>query len=276
MKLFEESVIVKDSKISEYTWVRIGSIINGVCIGTDVFIGFNCKINNAYIMDNVQIASKVSIGDIDGKSTIINKYVWVGAGAFIQSGVVIGEGSIIGAGTVVGNDIPPYSIVVGVPGKIIKKRECNIDTKPEFRNFLESMYKQNHNGFGLKKGIDSNYISAEIISNNNYLIGKTNILVGKAELNGGIIIGDNASIGNNNIFEGAGKISIGNNSTIGNNVHIVSNSHDYTKLSLPRTFLPVNIGHNVSIEDNVTILGNVTIHDGAKIYRDSLIIKDVF
>lgn len=275
MKLFEENIVIRDSQIGEYTWIRIGSIINKVSIGTDVFIGFNCKINNAYIMDNVQIASKVSIGDINGKNTVINKYVWIGAGASIQSGVVVGEGAVIGAGTIVEDNVPPYSIVVGVPGKIIKRRECNMDTKPEFRNFLKRMYEEDHKGFGIKKGIDSNYISADIISYNDYLIGKTNILIGKAELKGGIVIGDNVSIGNNNIFEGAGKISIGSNSTIGNSVHIVSNSHDYTKLSLPRTFLPVSIGNNVCIEDNVTILGNVTINNGVKISRGSLIIKDV-
>jgi galactoside O-acetyltransferase len=40
----------------------------------------------------------------------------------VVDGVIIGEGSIIGAGAVVTRDIPPYSIAVGVPAKVISKR----------------------------------------------------------------------------------------------------------------------------------------------------------
>ena len=275
MRIIEENVVIKDSIISEYTWIRIGTIINKVSVSNDTFIGFNCEINNSCIEENVQIASKVSIGNINGKLTVINKYTWIGAGASIGGGVVIGEGSIIGAGTLIDRDVPPYSIVVGVPGKILKKRKCYMDAKPEFRNFLKSMYKQNCNGLAIRKGMDKNYISADITSND-YSIGVKNILIGNAELKGGIVIGENVSIGNNNIFEGAGKITIGNHSIIGNSVNIISNSHNYTRLSLPRILLPVNIGKNVCIEDNVTILGNVNICDGVKIKKGSLILKDVF
>lgn len=56
-----------------------------------------------------------------GDITIGND-VWIGYGAIIMSGVTIGDGSVIGANAVVANDIPPYSIVVGNPGKVIKTR----------------------------------------------------------------------------------------------------------------------------------------------------------
>jgi acetyltransferase-like isoleucine patch superfamily enzyme len=48
--------------------------------------------------------------------------VWVGAGAMILSGVKIGNGAIVAAGAVVAKDVPPYSIVGGVPAKVIKMR----------------------------------------------------------------------------------------------------------------------------------------------------------
>ena len=40
-----------------------------------------------------------------------------------MAGVTIGKGSVIGAGSVVTHDIPPYSVAVGCPAKVIKKRK---------------------------------------------------------------------------------------------------------------------------------------------------------
>ncbi len=55
-------------------------------------------------------------------SIIIEDDVWLGYGCMILSGVKISKGSVIGSGAVVAKDIPPYSIVVGNPGQVIKKR----------------------------------------------------------------------------------------------------------------------------------------------------------
>lgn len=51
---------------------------------------------------------------------IIEDNVWIGDKATILAGVKIGEGSVIGANTVVTKDIPPYSVAVGNPVRIIK------------------------------------------------------------------------------------------------------------------------------------------------------------
>lgn len=52
----------------------------------------------------------------------IGNDVWIGYGATILSGVHIGDGAVIGAKTVVTKDVAPYAIVVGNPGRMVKKR----------------------------------------------------------------------------------------------------------------------------------------------------------
>ena len=95
------------------------------------------------IEDNVLIASKVFISDLDhgyyssdtifdinitpierklfSKPVIIHKNVWIGENVSILSGVEIGENSIIGAGSIVTKNIPMNTIAVGNPARVIKK-----------------------------------------------------------------------------------------------------------------------------------------------------------
>lgn len=54
--------------------------------------------------------------------TCIGNDVWIGTNAIIMDDITIGDGAIVGAGSVVTKNIPPYSIVVGSPAKIIKYR----------------------------------------------------------------------------------------------------------------------------------------------------------
>jgi carbonic anhydrase/acetyltransferase-like protein (isoleucine patch superfamily) len=94
----------------------------------EIFIGESSNVqDNAVIHTSkgfpVHIGNQVSIGHgaiLHGCR--IRDRVLVGMGAIVLNGAVIGEDSILGAGTVVteGADIPPGSLVLGVPGKVIK------------------------------------------------------------------------------------------------------------------------------------------------------------
>lgn len=94
----------------------------GIKIGNYVRIAAYTVINSVdheYRDKNEKIYKQ---GYIKGR-IVIEDDVWIGAGVIITRGVRIGQGSIIGAGSLVNKDIPPYSIAVGVPAEVKKKRE---------------------------------------------------------------------------------------------------------------------------------------------------------
>lgn len=65
---------------------------------------------------------RVDISNENDGTVVIGNDVWIGANAVILPNVKIGDGAIIGAGAIVTKDVEPYTIVVGVPAKPIRKR----------------------------------------------------------------------------------------------------------------------------------------------------------
>lgn len=57
----------------------------------------------------------------NSKKIILEEDIWVGLGVTILKGVTIGKGAVIGAGSLVVNDIPPYTVAVGNPCKVVRK-----------------------------------------------------------------------------------------------------------------------------------------------------------
>ena len=88
----------------------------GCAIHADAVIGANCT-----IMQNVTVGSTWSGGGAPGKGTpVIGKNVFLGAGCVVIGDISIGDGSVIGANAVVTKSIPPNSVAVGVPARVIK------------------------------------------------------------------------------------------------------------------------------------------------------------
>lgn len=101
--------------------------------GRDIEIGRDCMIaSHSGIYSNNHGFERTDIPmsqqPYTYKPIVIGDDCWLGTGVKVLAGVTIGKGSIIGAGSVVSKDIPPYSIAVGVPAKVIKSRTGSRET----------------------------------------------------------------------------------------------------------------------------------------------------
>lgn len=104
-------------------------IAPGVCIGGPggITIGKNCLISaySAIVANNhrfTDIRKPIKYQGVTSKGITIEDDCWLGHGVVVLDGVTIGKGSVIGAGAVVTKDIPPFSVAVGTPAKVIKNR----------------------------------------------------------------------------------------------------------------------------------------------------------
>ncbi len=109
---------------------------NEIRIGHNVFINQNCTfydLGGLDIADDVMIGPNVNIittgHPLDpaqrrtttiGKPIVIERNVWIAAGATIIGGVTVGENSVVAAGSVVTRDVPPNTLVGGNPAQIIR------------------------------------------------------------------------------------------------------------------------------------------------------------
>lgn len=88
-----------------------------VTFGDNVFIAPNCGF---YTAGHPLNAAERNKGLEYGRPITVGDNVWIGAGVSVLPGVKIGDNCVIGAGSVVVKDIPPYSLAVGNPCKVIK------------------------------------------------------------------------------------------------------------------------------------------------------------
>ncbi|MDO6708246.1 CatB-related O-acetyltransferase [Photobacterium sp. 1_MG-2023] len=77
---------------------------------------------SSYPFDVSEFGNKVKPGFERVGDTVIGNDVWLGSECVIMPGVHIADGAVIGARAVVTKDVPPYSIVVGNPGRVVKTR----------------------------------------------------------------------------------------------------------------------------------------------------------
>ena len=145
---------IKDATFGEYVEIGEQNSIDNSAIGGYSYTGSYCYVQNSVIGRFASIADMVRIGPTnhpyerpsqhlfayngDGygfpnkdtqflegrrqKVTTVGNDVWIGHGVTIQAGVTVGDGAVIGAVAVVTKDMPPYTIVGGIPAKPLKER----------------------------------------------------------------------------------------------------------------------------------------------------------
>ena len=102
--------------------IQAGKSENGsITLGNYVHMGANVIIlgfNHGFYTRDLPIKEQ----DYVDSPVVIEDDVWIGGGVIILAGVTIGRGAIIAAGAVVTKDVPPFTIVGGVPARVIKER----------------------------------------------------------------------------------------------------------------------------------------------------------
>lgn len=118
--------------------IRIGdnSFINHLCsvwaapngsitIGRDVLFGPGTSV----IASNHGFECGQLIREQEGNDAdiVIGNDVWLGASVVVTAGVSIGDGCVVGAGAVVTRDLPPYTICLGVPARVVRTRGARVE-----------------------------------------------------------------------------------------------------------------------------------------------------
>lgn len=140
VRLHKDVIVGKDVRIGKYTYVSAGSVV-----GPKTEIGAYCSVakyveiapaehptdflsTHSFQYSPSQFSSLPAY-DIPRRGlpsaalkTVIGDDVWIGAKALIKRGVTIGTGAVIGAGAIVTKDVPPYAVIAGVPGKLLRYR----------------------------------------------------------------------------------------------------------------------------------------------------------
>ena len=114
----EGLVIGNHSNIGPYNYIGCSGKIT---IGNNVMLGPRVSIYaENHVFDNPALTIKEQ--GVQQMEVVIEDDCWIASNAVILAGVTIGKGSVVAAGAVVAESVPPFSVVGGVPAKIIKSR----------------------------------------------------------------------------------------------------------------------------------------------------------
>jgi acetyltransferase-like isoleucine patch superfamily enzyme len=120
--------------IGDRTSIGGGTLLDaalGIAIGNDVMIAFDVLVmdHDSHSLDFAErrtdvtewLAGRKDWTHVSRSAVIINDGAWIGARAIVLKGVRVGAGAVVAAGSVVTRDVPPWTLVAGVPARVIRQ-----------------------------------------------------------------------------------------------------------------------------------------------------------
>jgi acetyltransferase-like isoleucine patch superfamily enzyme len=134
----DDTFVMHNSELHVYNFRGLPQ--SGIWVGRNCFLGEFTLIRGqggVHIGDHVLLAPRVQLLAVDhlyddvtrpviqqgirGLGITVEDGAWIGGGAIVLDGVRVGRNSVVGAGSVVTRDVPPYTVVAGVPARVIKR-----------------------------------------------------------------------------------------------------------------------------------------------------------
>ncbi|MEK3788386.1 2,3,4,5-tetrahydropyridine-2,6-dicarboxylate N-acetyltransferase [Paenibacillus sp. FSL K6-1230] len=142
----EPGAIIRDMvSIGDNAVIMMGAVINiGVEIGEGTMVDMNAVLGGRVKVGKMcHVGAGVVLAGVieppSAQPVVLEDDVLVGANAVVLEGVRIGQGSVVAAGAVVTEDVPPFSVVAGMPARIIKQVDDKTKSKTEILQELRTL-----------------------------------------------------------------------------------------------------------------------------------------
>jgi acetyltransferase-like isoleucine patch superfamily enzyme len=127
----EHAWVVGEPTVGEGTWIGAFTLIDG---SGGLTIGRGCDISSGVHIYTHSSARRCVSGrayeHVEREPVVIGDRVFIGANAVVNMGVTIGDESVVGAGAVVTKDVPPRTVVAGVPARIVAQVRLGDEASP--------------------------------------------------------------------------------------------------------------------------------------------------
>jgi tetrahydrodipicolinate N-acetyltransferase len=133
VEIGDNAVIMMGASINIGSVIGAGTMIDmNVVLGGRATVGKNCHIGAGSVLAGV-------IEPPSAKPVVVEDDVVVGANAVILEGVTVGKGAVVAAGAIVTEDVPPNTVVAGVPARVIKEIDEKTKGKTEIKQELRRL-----------------------------------------------------------------------------------------------------------------------------------------
>jgi len=141
-------------KVGRDTFVGESVVVRGqggVTIGDSVLLAPHAKLL-AVNHNFADVTRPIIEQGISARGIVVEEGAWIGAGACVLDGVTVGRGAVVGANAVVTRDVPPHSVVVGSPAKVVRDmREAALVSSATKEQTLTAVGAPHRNGDGSKR-----------------------------------------------------------------------------------------------------------------------------